>query len=154
MSIRQSCDCLNALMRQPQQATSGGLSVQQRGRETVPNGGTQRHSANTNHGFQTCRVDLLTARFRVRIPTPEPISNSKSAVDAGWVSRTSSIQWGSVGAGESSVACRKRDGRPATSRDHCSRLPIARPRPLLPSIAIDIANYPLPRASASSPPLS
>src|SRR6266851_4206751 len=38
----------------------------------VLNGGSERHSANRGRDFRTGRIDLLTARFRVRIPTPEP----------------------------------------------------------------------------------
>ena len=53
------------------------LAVQQPGRKTVLDGGPSRHSANTNRDSRTAGGHLLTARFRVRIPAPEPIVNSK-----------------------------------------------------------------------------
>ena len=46
----------------------------------VLTGGSERHSANRGRDFRTGRIDLLTARFRVRIPTPEPISEYELAV--------------------------------------------------------------------------
>src|SRR5712691_13441689 len=51
-------------------------------------GGTQRHAANTNRDIRTAGADLLTARFRVRIPTPEPISEIRIRG-----SRQLSIDW-------------------------------------------------------------
>jgi hypothetical protein len=53
--------------------------VQQRRWQTPTFGGTQRHSANSDREFGTGRSDLLTARFRVRIPVPEPNLCTSSA---------------------------------------------------------------------------
>jgi hypothetical protein len=51
------------------------VARQQRPRKTVSPGGNQRHSANSDPDFRTGRAELLTARFRVRVPVPEPPSN-------------------------------------------------------------------------------
>ncbi len=45
-------------------------------------GGIQRHFMNSGPNFGTGGADLLTARFRVRIPVPEPIFEYKIGLRA------------------------------------------------------------------------
>src|SRR6266571_7319172 len=65
-------------------------------------GGTRRHSANTDRDFRTGCSGLLTARFGVRIPAPEPncIGNRESVTElAGERTATVQQRTGEVGAG-------------------------------------------------------
>jgi hypothetical protein len=45
--------------------------VQQRRWQTVANDDARRQTANSSRDFLTDGLDLLTARFRVRVPVPE-----------------------------------------------------------------------------------
>ena len=55
---------------------NSAMVVQQRPCETMLFDATQRYSANSDRHVRTGRSDLLTARFRVRIPVPEPVHHS------------------------------------------------------------------------------
>src|SRR5438874_1870154 len=68
--------CQNAVFKTAGSSTSvgprKGAVLQQRRWQTAILGGTQHHSANSDRRFRTGGSDLLTARFRVRVPVPEP----------------------------------------------------------------------------------